>query len=264
MKQKFQDKFFVTKVIAAVTYVIMIAVNILANLMPINGQTTAQISDSYMNLFAPAGFTFAIWGAIYVALGVYVVSQFILPQQSGRTKHIIESINRFFIISSIANTIWIFAWHYLAIGFTVILTVTMLYTLIKIADLINIAGLNGREKLLLKVPFGLYFGWVTVATIANITVYLVSIGWNGWGISQEIWMIIVLFVGLVISILRTHKDKNIAYGLVPVWAYFGILMRHVSKDGFGGMYPNIVMFLGFCIAVLIITNIYQAVKKEYI
>ena len=105
------------------------------------------------------------------------------------------------------------------------------------------------EKLFIWAPFSVYFGWITVAAIANITVFLVSIGWNGFGISDFIWTSIILLVGALIGILRMSRDKNIAYGLVLVWAYLGILLKHVSTSGFGGQYPSIIATVILCLVL---------------
>lgn len=95
----------------------------------------------------------------------------------------------------------------------------------------------------MRLPFSVYFGWITVATIANITVFLVSINWSGWGISDQIWTIVILLVGVIIGILRGLKDKNIPYITVLIWAYAGILLKHISELGFSGQYPNIITTL---------------------
>lgn len=233
------------KIIAGLAYVAMIIVNFLANALPINNHTTGAVSNSYPNLFAPAGLTFAIWGLIYLLLGAYVVYQFIKGGQE--KERLINKVNPFFIITSLANTAWIFAWHYDYIGLSVLLISILLGSLIKIADIIRGEKLKPKEKLFISIPFSVYFGWITVATIANITVFLVSIGWNGFGIADFIWTIIILLAGALIGILRLHKDKNIAYGLVLIWAYFGILFKHLSASGFDGRYPSIIVTVIICL-----------------
>jgi hypothetical protein len=100
-------------------------------------------------------------------------------------------------------------------------------------------------------PFSVYFGWITVAAIANITVFLVSIGWNGFGVADYVWTSVIVLVGAVIGILRMRKDRNVVYGLVLVWAYLGILLKHVSSDGFGGQYPSIIATVIACLIALV-------------
>lgn len=237
------------KIIALFTYVAMVVTNYMATSLPLNNRSTGEISDAYPNLFAPDGPAFSIWGLIYLLLGIYVIYQFINKDQ--RVDNIIRKINIIFIINALANISWIFAWHYDFIGLSVILMAILLTTLIYIADILRKEQFNSIEKFIIRAPFSIYFGWITVATIANITVFLVSIGWNGFGIADYVWMSIVLLVGAVIGILRMWKDKNAIYGLVLVWAYSWILFKHISVDGFGGQYINIIATIIFCLSLFI-------------
>lgn len=237
------------KIIAGLTYVAMVVVNFLANSLPINNRSTGAISDAYPNLFAPAGITFSIWGLIYLLLAGYVLYQFVSSSQE--KDRVFNKINPLFIASSLANILWIFAWHYDYIGLSVIIMAALLFFLIKIADIIRIQKFSSLEKLLIWAPFSVYFGWITVAAIANITVFLVSIGWNGFGISDFVWTSIILFVGALIGILRMSRDKNIAYGLVLVWAYLGILLKHMSAGGFNGQYQSVIITTIVCLMLFV-------------
>ena len=127
----------------------------------------------------------------------------------------------------------------------------LLILLIKIADILRVEKFTTIEKIFVWAPFSIYFGWITVAAIANISVFLVSLGWNGFGITDFIWTSIILFVGAIIGILRMNKDKNIAYGLVLVWAYSWILFKHLSVGGFDGQYPSVVATVVICLALFI-------------
>ncbi len=247
------------RIFAAITFVIMIVVNGLANVLPINGQTTGAISDSYLNLFAPAGYTFAIWGVIYLMLLVYSIYQSgIFKSNNMRiNEELLDRIGIFFAISSILNTVWIFAWHYNVIWLSMVLIITILVNLIAINEEIRKNDLTFKEKLLIKVPFGVYFGWVTVATIANVTTFLVSIGWRGFGLPEAIWTIIILFVGFLIASIVIVRDKNIAYALTVIWAYTGILVKHSSKVGFDGKYPSVISAVSICIFCLVIVTLYS-------
>ena len=241
------------KLFAGAAYVAMVVVNILANSLPINGRSTGVISDAYPNLFAPAGLTFSIWGLIYLLLAGYVLYQFVSFGKGGGQKKegLLKKINILFIGTSIANISWIFAWHYDWIGLSVLIMTVFLVFLIRIADIIRKEQLTSQEKLFISIPFSVYFGWITVATIANITVFLVSIGWNGFGIADYVWTGIILLVGALIGILRMRLDKKIAYGLVLIWAYLGILLKHISSSGFDGQYPSIIVVVATCIALFV-------------
>jgi hypothetical protein len=125
----------------------------------------------------------------------------------------------------------------------------LLFGLIKIADTLRSNELTKEEKRFIKIPFSIYFGWITVATIANVTVFLVSINWGGFGIAEFIWTSIILLIGATIGILRMNKDKSVAYGLVLVWAYLGILLKHLSTDGFAGQYTVVITTVIICLAL---------------
>jgi hypothetical protein len=234
------------KIFVAVTYIAMVVMNFLANGLPINNRGTGEISDAYPNLFAPAGPAFSIWGLIYLLLGIYVIYQFVKKDQ--KTEEVIQKINPFFIATSLANISWIFAWHYDYIAISVAIMAVLLILLIKIADIIRLGNFTTIEKVSIWEPFSIYFGWITVASIANITVFLVSIGWNGFGLEDFVWTSIILLIGALIGILRMNKDKNIAYGLVLVWAYSWILFKHLSLSGFDGQYQSIITTAIVCLA----------------
>jgi hypothetical protein len=252
----------IIKILSLIAFLIMVIVNSAAVLLPINGITTAQISDSYPNLFTPAGITFSIWSIIYLLLGIYAIYQFINKNKEDDKTFL--AINKYFIVSSIINSFWIFAWQYKIIWLSLILMIILLVSLIKISLIIDLSGLKDKNKLLTKIPFGIYFGWITIATIANVTVFLISVKWNGFGIPDQIWMIIILIVGLIISSLTAIRFKNIAYGLVPVWAYLGIYLKHTSQNGFNNQFPQIITTLIICLAALIGVNAYLIIKKKAI
>jgi len=256
-----KNKNLLIKLMVLISYIFMIGVNALANVLPINKLTTGEISDSLPNLFAPTGLTFSIWGVIYLLLGAYTVYQLFSKKINSKLSN---QINILFITSSFVNSAWIFAWHYKIIWLTVLLMLVLLTSLIKIANILNKEKLNSREKLLYKVPFGIYFGWITVATIANITGFLVNIGWNGFGLSETFWMILVLLIGFVITTWRMHKDSNLAYGLVPIWAYYGIWLKHTMPSGFNNYYPEIITTVIICIVLLFISNFTLLVRKKAI
>jgi len=235
------------KIFAGVAYVAMVWVNFLANSLPINNRSTGEISDAYPNIFTPAGPAFSIWGLIYLLLGAYVIYQFVNKDQ--KIDDLFKKINPLFIATSLANILWIFAWHYDYIGLSLLIMTALLFLLINIADILRVENFTAREKFFIWAPFSLYFGWITVAIIANITVFLVSINWNGFGISDVVWTSIILLVGAFIGIIRMLKDKNIAYGMVLVWAYSWILFKHVSSSGFDGQYPSVIVTLIMCLVV---------------
>jgi len=238
-------------------YVAMVAVNYLAVLLPLNGRSTGDISDAYPNLFAPAGYAFSIWGLIYTLLAIYAIYNL----WRGKDE-LLARVNRFFIVNALLNASWIFAWHYDVIWLSVIIMAGLLFTLVRIADILRVSQLSNKELWLVRLPFSVYFGWITVATIANITVFLVSIGWNGFGLPESFWTVAVLIVGALIGSWRMLRDRFIPYGLVLVWAYGAIFAKHLFESGFGGKYPAVIWTVVACILVFVGTIIFISIKKK--
>jgi hypothetical protein len=195
----------------------------------IGGVNTAQISDSNPTLITPAGYVFAIWGIIYVLLGVFVVFQ-ALPSQ--REKEYTKKIGWLFVLSSIVNIAWLFLWQYNFLSLSVVLMFLLLASLILIYLRLGIGKtpVMLREKLATHVPFSVYLGWITIASIANVSVTLVSVNWDGFGISPEIWATLIIIVALVITLLVLATRRDIAYGLVIVWALIGIAVKQSGNQ----------------------------------
>jgi hypothetical protein len=246
-----QKDSFGLKATTAATFVLMVAVNGMANVLPINKLQTGQVSDSYPNLFAPAGATFAIWGLIYLLLAMYTLYQFGLfrEKEGSRAGYSENRVQRIFGLSSLFNTAWIFAWHYQLIPVSLLLIAGILVCLILINLELARASLSGREKVFVRLPFSVYFGWITVATIANATTLLVDLGWDGFGLSEPVWTVIILLVGMLIGVATMVRNRSIAYGLVLIWAYGGIWLKHTSASGFSGRYSQVIATTLVCIAI---------------
>ncbi|MFO7612931.1 MAG: tryptophan-rich sensory protein [Clostridia bacterium] len=240
---KISENKHICRIIVVATFFAMVAVNALANILPINGEGTGGISDSYPNLFAPAGITFSIWGLIYLLLGAYAIYQTGLfkKQKPGLDKEWIEKTGFLFVLSSVANAVWIFAWHYRMIELSLLLMLVILASLIKINIIIGMEKLSGKEKIFIRLPFSVYFGWITVATIANVTTQLVDWNLNPFGTWEILITVAVLAVGIFIGISTMARNRDIPYGMVIIWAYAGILIKHVSENGFNGEYPAIII-----------------------
>jgi len=241
------------KIFVVVTFIAMVTVNALSALLPINGITPGQVSDSYPNLFAPAGITFSIWGLIYLLLAGHALYQAGLFQgkNAQADSGLLGKVGVLFSLSSLVNTAWVFSWHYRIIPLSMLLMALLIFCLIAIMHAIHRGKLSLREKIFIGLPFSVYFGWITVATIANATVLLVSLGWGGFGLPQSLWTVIILVVGAVIGAVTTIRFQNIAYGLVLVWAYAGILIKHTSAPGFANQYTDVIVTVCVCIAVFI-------------
>jgi hypothetical protein len=201
--------------------------NIIANALPLNGLNTGELSDRFQIFFVPAGYVFSIWGLIYLGLIAYAIYQ-VLPAQRENPR--LRKIGYLFILSCLANIAWLTLWHYEIFEFTLIAMGVLLLSLIAIYLRLDIGRgeVSAGEKWAVHIPFSIYLGWITVATIANTTQLLYYLGWNGWGISAEIWAVIMLVAGVVISALMSLTRADIAFSLVLVWAYIGIAVKHAN------------------------------------
>jgi benzodiazapine receptor len=204
-----------------------IAINGLANALPLNGQNTGEISDRFQVYFVPAGYVFSIWGLIYLGLVAFAVYQ-ALPGQRSNPR--IRRIGYLFALSCVANIAWLFFWHYELFPLTLVAMLALLLLLVAIYLRLDIgrAQVPLTERWLVSLPFSIYLGWITVATISNVTVLLDYVNWNGWGISPEVWTAIVLITGAGIASAVSLTRGDIAYMLVIVWAFVGIAVKHAG------------------------------------
>lgn len=199
-------------------------VNWLANALPLNNRTTGEISDQFPVLFTPAGYVFSIWGLIYLLLLGFAVYQ-ALPSQRDNPR--LERTAYWFVLSNIFNSVWIFLWHYEQFLLTLAAMLGLLVSLIVIYQRLEIGlkQVDRLEKYLVNLPFSIYLGWISVATIANFSTTLYDLGWNGFGIAPEIWTVIMLLVATGLGFIMLLRRRDFAYALVLAWAFIGITAR---------------------------------------
>ena len=206
------------------TVVVTLVVNVLADVLPINGLNTGQISDSFHVYFVPSGYVFAIWGVIYLGLIAYAVFQ-ALPAQRANPR--LRAIGWWVALGGLANSAWIFFWHYQQFPLTLVAMLVLLATLIITYVRLGIgrAPVSAGETWAVRLLFSIYLGWITVATVANVTDVLDYLQWNRFGIAPEIWMSIVLAAVLVIAALMNFTRRDVAYAAVILWALAGIAVK---------------------------------------
>jgi hypothetical protein len=209
------------QIITILVTLLTITMNVLANALPLNGQDTGEISDRFDIYFVPAGYVFSIWGLIYMGLIAFTIYQ-AAPAQ--KDNPLLKKIYPAYWIGSLANISWLFLWHYNIFSLTLVAMLTILASLLYIYVQISKEGadLDRNQKWLVKLPFSIYLGWISVATIANVTQVLFYFGWGGWGVSPAIWAVIMLAVATVLGLLMLWREYDIAYTLVLVWAFIGI------------------------------------------
>ena len=223
----------------------MIIINYLANALPLNNKTTGELSDSFPNLFVPAGITFSIWGLIYLLIIIFSIVQFFSSNEEA-----INQISWLFALTCLLNGLWIFAWHYGKLPLSLLIMAGLLITLILINYRIKYLPFN-----LIKSTFGIYLGWICIATIANVTALLVSYNWNGFGISEEVWTIIMITTGTLIVSLTLLRLQNPYVGLAVIWAFAGIIIKRQAD------YMSIVITAGMGILIVTIVTIMAFLRK---
>ena len=218
------------KLINIIAFALTVLVNTLAGSTTIlGGKLTAQISDANPTLITPAGYVFSIWGIIYILLGIFVIFQ-VLPSQKGKDYQ--REIGWLFVLSSLLNIVWLFLWQFEYLTLSVIVMFLLLATLIAIYLRLNIgkSKVSLPEKLAVHLPFSVYLGWITIASIADVSVTLVSVKWDGFGISQETWATLIIIIALLITLLVIATRKDVAYGLVVIWALLGIAVKQSGNQ----------------------------------
>jgi len=211
-----------------VTTIITLTVNGLANALPLNGLTTGEISDSFDTFFVPAGYVFSIWGLIYIGLIAFTIFQ-ALPSQRENPR--LVRIGWWLVIGNLANATWIFLWHYQQFALTLIAMLTLLFSLLKsyVGIQKDKQNISLAERLSVNLPISIYLGWISVATIANISDVLNYLNWGQFGLSASTWMIILLAVVSALAWAMSLRQRDAAYLAVLLWALAGIGIKFPSS-----------------------------------
>jgi hypothetical protein len=240
-----------------------IAVNALANTLPINGWTTGALSDRYPNLFVPAGLTFSVWGAIYLLLGAFIVYQLAAGRNADRA---VERVGGWFVLSSLLNVGWIFAWHYLQVALSLAIMIALLLTLIAIYLRLRIGkeAAETAERFFVRLPFSVYLGWISIATIANASAVLVNAGWRGGPFSEQFWTVAVVLIGAALTIAVVLTRTDIGYGMVVIWAYVGIILKRSSAPPAddGPVTWAAAVGIGLIVAAMIIAELRKGMRER--
>ena len=225
--------------------VAVIVVNGLANALPLNGQTSAEIANRLPIYFVPAGYVFSIWGLIYLGLLAYSIYQ-VLPSQRQNPR--LRRIGWLYVLSCLANIAWLFLWHYEFFELTAVAMAALLLLLIAVYLALGTGRtrVSPAETWLVRVPFSIYLGWITVATIANVTSLLDYLKWSGWGISPDLWAVIMLIVATIIASAVSLSRGDVAYALVIIWAFVGIAVKHSATT-------NVAVTAWVAVAVVALT-----------
>ncbi|MFW9781244.1 MAG: hypothetical protein ACFFFB_03065 [Candidatus Heimdallarchaeota archaeon] len=248
------NKKMILQILNIVSFIAAVIINYLAISLPLGYGTTQELSDAIPNLFVPAGLTFSIWGVIYILLGLFSIYQIRDIFKSDKIEMpYVEKVSVFFIISNLANLTWILLWHYQLVPLSLVamLIILIMLLLIYLRLKIGKAEVSKIEKWAVHVPFSVYLGWITVATIANVTAVLVILGIpNGVtfpSVLAEILTIVVIVVAVLITFLMLFLRKDVAYSLVVLWALLGIFLKQFPLNlttGITALVALIVIFIG--------------------
>lgn len=226
--------------------IIALVVNVLASALPLNGKNTGALSDQFKVYFVPAGYVFAIWGIIYIGWIAFSVYQ-ALPAQRKNAR--LQRIGWLYALSGVLNAGWLFMWHYELLPLSVVVMLALLVTLIAIYLRLD----NGRvqvsaiEKWCVNIPFSVYLGWISVATIANITDLLYAWRWDGWGIAPEVWAVIMLVVATILGLAMALSRGDVSFLLVLVWSFIGIAIKQAPTPLVSNMAWVTVALVGLMI-----------------
>lgn len=211
----------------ALSVVLALTVNILASTLPLNGQNTGEISDRFLVYFVPAGYVFAIWGIIYIGWIAFTIYQF-QPAQNESPR--LRNLGYLFAISGIFNAAWLVCWHYNVFGLSVLVMLTLLGLLIASYLKLNIGRtpVSIAEKWSVDIPFSVYLGWITVATVANISDWLYFVNWSGFGIAPQTWAVTMIVIATMLGVLMTVIRRDSGYVFVLVWSFAGIALKQAG------------------------------------
>lgn len=209
-------------------FLVVVVVNVLATTLPIAGRNTGELADQYPNLFVPAGLTFSIWGVIYLALAAFVAyGLFVALRRQSVPRTFLEQTGSLFLLTCAANVGWIFSWHYEMVGLSLLMMALLLGSLVVLYVRLGVGKtrLPGAERYLVHLPVSIYLGWITIATIANVTALLVAYQWNGFGLADHVWAVAMIGVGIAATALMLFVRRDLFYSLVVDWALLGIFLK---------------------------------------
>ncbi len=248
-----------------IAFIAMIFVNYLSNTGLINNNTNATVSQAYENLFTPAGYAFSIWGIIYLLLLGFVIYQGIGLFSKTKDNNLATQVGWWFVISCVANSLWLFAWLYELLFISLGIMLILLFFLIKIIlrTGAQISSQPFEVRFFIWLPFSIYAGWISVATIANIAALLTQLQWNGFGLSDTFWTVTMIFIAGLLNLIVSWKRNMSVFAIVGVWALVAIAVANQEENSsvfYSAIVASVVLLLS-C-ALLFYKN-WQA-RKTYL
>ena len=246
------------QILNGIAFISTLIMNYLSNTGKMNNTTIGEVSGGLQTLFTPAGYAFSIWGLIYLLLFGFAIYQGRSLFVKVRDDDFVLKIGWWFVLSCIANSLWIVSWIYGYTGVSCFFIFLLLVSLLKIVW-------NNRMELwdapisviaFLWWPFVIYSGWVTVASIANVSTYLVKIEWNGFGLSPVFWTILMISIATLLNLIVTWKRNMREFALVGAWALVAIGIANETSE-------NTLQYVAYsAAAMLIISSSAHAFKNR--
>jgi hypothetical protein len=238
-------------------------VNALSTTLPLGGKTPGQLSDQYPNLFVPAGLTFSIWGIIYILLAIFVVYGIVFSfRKPAQDDSFMEKIGILFIVTCLANLGWIFAWQFQVLPLSLVLMVVLLGTLTLMYVRLNVGNSRAStaEKYMVHLPVSVYLGWISIATIANVTALLVAWRWTRFGMSEQFWAVVMIVAGIALAALMLFHRNDIFYAFVVCLALVGILLKRITDMETPAGAVIVTAILGVCL--LTVSILVQIARRK--
>lgn len=260
------------QVLNLLTFLVTITINWAAVSIPLNGKSTKQLSDQYPNLFTPAGLTFSVWSVIYLSLALFIVYQLkgLFSQEPyPYVQQVVSRMKGWLIAVNLVNASWIITWHYEYVAVSVLIMLALLVSLlVLLRKMYEVSSVETTwwQRFVVRTPFGLYSGWISIATIANVTAWLVDINWNQFGLSQELWTVLMIIVGTIMAQIVLFTYRSVAYGLVVIWALIGIILQRyqATEPNMTIIYVSEICILVLAISVVLIafTNLVIPIRRR--
>ncbi|MGV3528644.1 MAG: TspO/MBR family protein [Flavisolibacter sp.] len=261
-----KEKRPVAAIFNILVFAFVVVMNTLAVTLPLNNKTTGELSDQYPNYFTPAGFTFSIWGIIYLLLFGFIVYQAVVLFSGKGAAAKVSRITPLFILNGLLNGAWIFAWHYEQVTVSLFIMLGLLITLIAIHNRLGLSlpWQPFSEKIFLDIPFSIYLGWISIATIANVAVWFTNEGIKPLNIAEVTWTIIMIIVGTLLALLMLWLRRNLFYSLVPAWAFYGIMSKRLAAGDSGSLHiatvAQVCMYV--ILAAVVVFSLLQATPSR--
>lgn len=241
-----------------IALIITIIINYLSNTGVFNGSTMASVSAEYQNYFTPAGYTFSIWGLIYIGLIAFVIYQSKGLFKKAEAPSVVLEVGWLFVISCAANCLWILAWLYEYTGTSVLIMILLLFSLMRIviSTRMELDEVPLKKIAFVWWPFSLYVGWITVALLANIAAYLAKMQWDGFGISGISWTILLICIAGIVNVFLTWGRNMREAAIAAAWGLIGVAVANSPS------FPSIVYTAISVAILLLISSVVHAYRNR--